>query len=71
MKESNRKVAREFLFEWLGVDHRDDCRGSNVDQHTGQCDACRRRVQPPLKMIDALSGVLDDVEKKALARGGK
>ena len=58
---TNQQRAREFLFEWLGVDHRNDCRGSSIDPETGMCDACRRRVQPPAKMVAALVGVLDAV----------
>jgi hypothetical protein len=38
--------AREFLFEWLGVDHRNDCRGSSIDPETGMCDACKRNTPP-------------------------
>jgi hypothetical protein len=63
VSDTHRQSAREFLFEWLGVDHRNDCRGSSIDSRTGQCDACKRRVQPPLAMVDALAGLLDAVEK--------
>lgn len=64
MNDINRLKARAFLFEWLGVDHRNDCRGSSIDPKTGQCDACKRRVQPPLPMIAALTELLDEVGNK-------
>ena len=58
--------AREFLFEWLGVDHRNDCRGSSIDPETGACDACKRRVQPPAKMVATLAHVFGVVRTDTL-----
>ena len=65
MSDTNLQKAREFLFEWIGVGHRNDCRGSSIDARTGQCDACKRRVQPPLKMVEALALVFAAGDEEA------